>query len=234
MRYFTHSQNIQQKVISFNDDQMHHMRKVLRLKLDDKVEFFDDKGTLYIVEIKKLSRDGSFGKIIEILHADIESSKSFLTIMQVFPSSLAKLDLVIEKSTELGADRFIFIKSKRSELKVMPSIDKLNRWKKIAIKASEQSLRLSVPEIYLFENINEIELKDFDLKILLYEKSENLEWPSDIKAYKNILVTIGPEGGFEPQEVEEFRTLGFIDVKPFKNILRTETAPIATTAIIKN
>lgn len=236
MRYFIIPQRIQQNVILFDDDQMHHMRKVLRKKPGDKVECFDNKGNVYTVEIKKLSKDGSVGKVINIEKHDL-LSKNRITILQAFPSSLPKLDLTVEKCTELDADDFIFYKSKRSELYVFPSEEKIERWKKIAMKASEQSERLNVPGIFCLKDLEELNLDLYDLKILLYENSKTQSW-NDIAAkfsdYKNILIAIGPEGGWTPEEVLNYQVLGFKDIRPFENILRTETAPIAAVSILKN
>ncbi|MEI7604031.1 MAG: 16S rRNA (uracil(1498)-N(3))-methyltransferase [bacterium] len=231
MRYFVVPQRVQQKVIHFTQDQMHHMRKVIRFKPGDNVECFDNRGYLYRVELKKISKDSTYGKIIETIETN-DANERKITILQAYPSALPKLDIVVEKCTEIGAHAFILFKSKRSELMVQPSEEKISRWKKIAIKASEQSLRTSVPEIYTIDKFSDLDFSEYDAKILLYEKSENINWPDETQTAKNIIVVIGPEGGWEPNEVEEITKEGFVDCKPFKNILRTETAPIAACAIL--
>ena len=236
MRYFVFPQRIDQKVIHFTDLQTHHMRKVLRLKPGDHIECFNDKGFEYKVEIKKLSSEGSFGVIVESIQHDIVGGRR-ITLLQSFPSALPKLDLVVEKCTELGIDHFAFFKSKRSELRVLPSDEKQNRWRKITVKASEQSRRYSIPSLLVLNNLDELDLEPYQHKILLYEKSENLSLHSIITESadldSNIVIAVGPEGGWEDAEVQKFHELGFIDVKPFDTILRTETAAIAITSALK-
>jgi 16S rRNA (uracil1498-N3)-methyltransferase len=240
-RYFIYPQRVQQKTILFTDEQMHHMRKVLRRKAGDIIECFDGTGMHYKVEIKKLSRDGSYGKVVEDNKVDL-AKLTRITILQAYPALLAKLDLVVEKCTELGADDFVFFKADRSEVYVLPSAEKAERWKKIVIKAAEQSRRISMPEVYCLQNFEELDLSRYDLKILLYENAENIKWPesickgevtSPLGSPKNILIAVGPEGGWSEREVEMFKKLGFELIRPFENILRAETAPIAAVAVIR-
>jgi len=231
MRYFVVPQRIQQNTIIFTEDQMHHMRKVLRLSKGDIVECFDNKGNLYKVKIVKLSRESSFGVVESFDVYDLNKNPK-ITLLQSYPTLLPKLDLVIEKCTELGVDNFIFYKSKRSQFLAQPSDEKIQRWKKIAIKASEQSQRITVPEIYTLQNIAELDFSTYDSKLILYEKSENQN-KNFVKDFSNLIYAVGPEGGWENTEIDLYRKENFTDIKPFNTILRTETAPIAFTAILK-
>ena len=114
---------------------------------------------------------------------------------------------------------------------------KLNRFKKIAKEASEQSHRNSIPEVKLLTNLNNIDFNNYDLKLLLdAEEAKKIDGRLlsniDFNNVKNVIFVIGPEGGIDDKERLYFIEKGFIPVSIGNNILRTETASLAFLAMI--
>ncbi len=141
-----------------------------------------------------------------------------------------KFDFAVQKLTELGVNRIVPYIAKRSVVKPGKGNNKLDRIKKIAKEASEQSHRNKVPEICDYATFKDLKNYMSDLNLLAYEKeTKSLK---DLKNYKSITYIIGPEGGFEPKEVEDIINLGFDSISLGKRILRAETASIFLASLI--
>ena len=141
-----------------------------------------------------------------------------------------KFDFTIQKLTELGVNRIVPYIARRSIVKPGKGNNKLDRIKKIAKEASEQSHRNKIPEICDYAYFKDLEKYKSELNLLAYEKETKSI--SDLKKYKSITYIIGPEGGFEPQEVEDIISLGFDSISLGKRILRAETASIFLASLI--
>ena len=141
-----------------------------------------------------------------------------------------KFDFAVQKLTELGVNRIVPYIARRSVVKPGKGNNKLDRIKKIAREASEQSHRNKVPEICDYATFKDLKKYKSDLNLLAYEKETKSI--SDLKKYKSITYIIGPEGGFEPQEVEDIANCGFDSISLGKRILRAETAAIFLTSVI--
>lgn len=141
-----------------------------------------------------------------------------------------KFDFAVQKLTELGVNRIVPYIAKRSVVKPGKGNNKLDRIKKIAKEASEQSHRNKIPEICDYATFKDLKNYMSDLNLLAYEKeTKSLK---DLKNYKSITYIIGPEGGFEPKEVEDIINLGFNSISLGKRILRAETASIFLASLI--
>ncbi len=141
-----------------------------------------------------------------------------------------KFDFAVQKLTELGVNRIVPYIAKRSVVKPGKGNNKLDRIKKIAKEASEQSHRNKVPEICDYATFKDLKNYMSDLNLLAYEKeTKSLK---ELKNYKSITYIIGPEGGFEPKEVEDIISLGFDSISLGKRILRAETASIFLASLI--
>lgn len=166
-----------------------------------------------------------------------------VTILQSLPKG-NKLEFIIQKGTELGASRFFLFASERSivkwdEKKVK---NRLERYEKIAKEASEQAKRNVIPEILYVENLHDLldNLNDVKgSKLIAYEDEAKREPATslatqlkNVETNGEILVAIGPEGGFSEEEVKLFQNNGFVPVRLGKRILRTETAPLYVLSAI--
>ncbi len=141
-----------------------------------------------------------------------------------------KFDFAVQKLTELGVDRIVPYIARRSVVKPGKGNNKLERIKKIATEASEQCHRNKIPDICDYITFKELHKYKSELNLLAYEKETKSI--SDLKGYKSITYIIGPEGGFEPQEVDDIINLGFDSISLGKRILRAETAAIFLASVI--
>ena len=217
-------------------DDVFHIVKVMRNKIGDLIEIcYDNKA--YLAKITNLSNElVNFEILEEILNK--KQNKPSITLIQGLAKG-DKNDDITKHSTELGVDEIILLQMKRSIVKIEANKveSKLNRFKKIAKEASEQSHRNSIPEVKLLTNLNNIDFNNYDLKLLLDEEEAKkidgrLLSNIDFNNVKNVIFVIGPEGGIDDKERLYFIEKGFIPVSIGNNILRTETASLAFLAMI--
>ena len=151
-----------------------------------------------------------------------------------------KLDLVVQKSTELGVGRIIPVTTERVVQRLDPgelqSLSKRTRWQKIATEAARQSGRIDIPEV---EGVTSLQTAltasaKEALKLILWEGARQTSLRSVLPAAppQQIVIAVGPEGGFTTDEVEAARAAGFVAAGLGPRVLRTETAALATLAIL--
>ena len=242
-RFFLDVDNIKQDkniaIITGND--VHHINRVLRLKIGDVVSLTDGIGYDYLGKIVDTSDEEV---IIEILDRtkSLGESEIYLRIYQGLPKS-DKLELIIQKSTELGVKEIIPVQTARSVSKIdkgKKMDKKIDRWQKIAEAAAKQSKRGIVPKvdrvIYFKEAIKELEnmSKDNHLMVVLYEDEDKKSFKDILRNFtgKEVSIFIGPEGGFEPEEIEDLKNNGFTSVSLGNRILRTESVSLVASSII--
>ena len=141
-----------------------------------------------------------------------------------------KMDLVLQKATELGVTKIIPVTMERSIVKLDDSkeVKKIDRWSKICKEASEQSKRNSIPVISNIMTLKEL-VKEKGIKIVCstIEKENNLKkFLTEHKNYDKIIIVVGPEGGISSKEEEYLVSEGFTRVSLGKRIMRVETVPI--------
>lgn len=141
-----------------------------------------------------------------------------------------KMDLVLQKATELGVTKIIPVTMERSIVKLDDSkeVKKIDRWSKICKEASEQSKRNSIPVISNIMTLKEL-VKEEGIKIVCstIEKENNLKkFLTEHKNYDKIIIVVGPEGGISSKEEEYLVSEGFTRVSLGKRIMRVETVPI--------
>jgi len=231
-RFFVPTEQIKEKKIEITGSDVNHIKNVLRLKVSDSIEVFDSRSNVFEAKIIKEEKDRVLLKILKEKKEDTEP-RIFVTLAQSLPKS-KKLDLIIQKATELGVSRIVPFISERSIPKNQEN--KLERWRKIAKEASQQSGRTKLCEvspIMHFEGVLSLK-KDHDLNIIPWEGEKKITLKSTLTTHQpnHLLVIIGPEGGFSRPEIRKARKAGFIPVNISKRILRVETAAIATLANI--
>ncbi|MBU0672256.1 MAG: 16S rRNA (uracil(1498)-N(3))-methyltransferase [Candidatus Margulisbacteria bacterium] len=212
---------------------VHQIRDVLRLKPGDELELLDGSGKIYFSKITEMKKDKITCEILEHRTSNVER-RTQVAIAQCLPKA-KKMDLIIQKCTELGAHKIIPTLSERSIAKG----EKLERWKKIAKEASEQSGRTTIPEIAPLTNFAEVlkQKKDYDLALIPWELEQEQTLKSVLTTAlrtpsTTILILIGPEGGFSQKEIDLAKEAGFTPISLGKRILRTETAGLAIMAMI--
>ncbi|MFC1571733.1 16S rRNA (uracil(1498)-N(3))-methyltransferase [Candidatus Margulisiibacteriota bacterium] len=209
----------------------HQIKDVLRLKTGDQLELLDGSGKVYSAKISEIKNERI---ICEIISSRQEKAKSAvkITLAQCLPKA-KKMDLIIQKCTELGVDRIIPTLSERSIAKT----EKLERWKKIAKEAAEQSGRTTIPEISQLTKFEDVLKINADLKLIPWELEQNRSLKQMLTDHRftgspDLLCLIGPEGGFSKKEVAAAQSAGFTSVSLGPRILRTETAGLAILAMI--
>ena len=228
-RYFS-DKNLD--IFDLSSDDSYHIIKVMRNSIGDKIEVVIDK-QLYICEIIQM-RDLVTVKRIEEVECDSELS-CYVTIAQSLVKE-QKMDLILQKSCELGVSEVIPINTTRSIVKLdKKETKKVERWNKILKEASEQSKRIVIPKINEIMNIKDLCNLDYDIKILctVNELSMSLKkvLSKDLNNLKIIFV-IGPEGGFTGEEEKILIDSGFISTSFGKRVLRTETASLYALSIL--
>jgi 16S rRNA (uracil1498-N3)-methyltransferase len=200
------------------------------------VTLTDPEGNDFRGRVFRLSKEKASILIFDAFPSPTESPLEII-LLQALPEK-ERMELIIQKSTELGVSTIIPFKSKRSiSLEERERRQrKAHRWQQIAIKAVQQSRRAKVPRVGEYRSFNEaLEIcKGDGLKILLWEREgKNLKNILKQNLPHKIYVMVGPEGGFTEEEVELAEEKGFIPVKLGQRILRTETASITLVGILQ-
>jgi len=213
------------QIPNISGSDVHYLRDVLRMRIGDPLELLDGTGNIYEAKILKMEKEKIACEIISLRQQESEP-KVKVTLAQALPKA-SKMDLVVEKATELGVERIIPMLTERTVAKRV----KLDRWRRLAKEAAEQSGRAIIPEISTltpFEEILKIKSR-FDLALIPWELEKEKTLKQALRDFltsqsPNILVAIGPEGGFSQKEIELAKRVGFVSVSLGKRILRTETA----------
>jgi len=232
-RFFTTTENISNgKFLLENLQDIKKIRKVLRLGLQDKIILLDNTNKEYLCEIEEITKQSISGTILEERSlVGSSTSKIAITLAQGLPKA-AKMDDVIRMNTELGIKQFIPFESKYSVVRLSNfNSKKLARWEKIAKSASEQSERNEIPPILAPINFQDLVNLEYDVKILLHSRklddSRNIvEIKGDLTDSSNVILAVGPEGGFSDEEVSQAKQAGWEIVWMDLPILRTQTAGV--------
>lgn len=235
-RFFADASCIDDNVITVTGDDVQHISRVLRLKCGDCIEICDMCGTDYLCTVSSVSKTAVTADIIKKMPNSSESNLN-ITLYQGIPKG-DKLDFIIQKSVELGAKRIVPVVMQRTVVKLKNAALKTERQSKIAAEAAKQSKRGIIPKvsspISFDDMINEIKNSDA-LSILAYENEEQTDIKSVLKNNGNmtdINIIIGPEGGFEDDEIKSAKEANINIVTLGPRILRCETAPVAVISAV--
>ena len=220
-----------------NGENFHYLINVLRLKKDSIFYIFNGIDKEIKAKIIKIDKSYLTAKVLEEKNI-LSKPHIIIDIAQAIPKK-DKMDLIIEKCTELGVNNIYPVITKRTipQLDDKKEIKRIERWKKIAKSASIQSKRDNIPEINNILPISKLLEKadNYDLVIVPWEEEKIISLKQALKnkkSSKKILVVIGPEGGFSSDEINIFKKYNATIVSLGKRILRTETAALAVLSII--
>lgn len=232
--------NINDSNIEVTGKSVNHIN-VLRHKVNDEVEINE-----YLVRILSISKDNLVGKILKKTDKRGEPN-IHITLYQGYLKS-DKMEIVVQKSVELGAKYIVPIMTKNTVVKLddKDKIKKVERLNKIAIEAVQQCGRTDIVEVQSVQNLRDIldNLKQNDINFIAYEKSTNSlkecinrikeEYILNKKDISKIGVVIGPEGGFDKQEIDYLNTNlnNFYEISLGERILRSETASANVLSIL--
>ena len=234
-RYFISVNNKYNDVIKITGEDVHHIKNVMRSSLGDQLICCDGQGIDYLTQIINISSS-------EIACRIITSSPSIgeptinITIAQSLPKR-EKMEWILQKGTEIGATRFIPFSSERTIVKVdtRKALHKKSRWERIVKEAAEQAHRGTVPRVDAPKAWKELlcVIQQTGTALIAYEKGgELLSTQLTRTSSKDILIIIGPEGGFTDKEIIEAKEHGAIPISLGPRVLRTETAPLMALSCI--
>jgi len=233
-RFFVKEEQIKFPFIQLSGTEHYHLSKVARKKPGDKVWLFDKRGKSYLAKIE--DTDFSHTRLFILKIKEIKEPRVRISLAQALIKSRA-MDLIIQKSTELGITKIIPVLSARTIVKIENKVDmKLSRWKKIALAAAKQCGRSDLPSIKPPIGLSELlEKCKASKNIFLNEKGGTLLKDiikKDIP--KSALVLVGPEGGWTDEEEKNIIQHDYEPVDLGVNILRTETAAICSLGILSH
>ena len=238
-RFMINSRSIRNGYASFDGDLHNHIVRVLRLGTGDAVTLVDERGDEHEGVIDQVTREWVAVKITSKSDMQgVESRGPQITICQALPKG-DKIDLILQKGTELGVKDFWLFGGRRSVARVHEDqrSTKLERWNRITAEAARQCGRRSIPQVAWFPSVVEVAgSATHDLRLLLWEGEKEHTLRSELAhtaVPSSAIVTVGPEGGFDPLEVRHFAQNGFKPVTLGSRVLRTETVTIAIMAILQ-
>ncbi len=213
---------------SNSDEVYYHLKKVLRSKVNEQVEFCDSNGNCYLYSIDEINANEIvFTKQDKLLNNN-ELPKRIILGLSLLKNN--NFELVLQKAVELGVSDIIPLEFNRTVVKASNfSEKKLQRFKKIILEASEQSKRNLVPKLHPVHSVKQLDKVEVTNKFVAYENSSDnkllVKHLNDVK--DDVMIVIGPEGGLDLLELEKLREFGFEDISLGKRILRAETAAIS-------
>ena len=236
-RFFVAPEQIKEDLIIITGSDAHHLSRVVRVKESDEVLVFDGTGLEYTVTIEKVELDRVLGRVIAV-NSSVKDPMFKVTLVQGIPKG-DKMDLIIQKTTELGVVKIVPVLTERTVVKLEDSkkIKRQERWQRIAQEASKQCRRSTVPEIAPIQNLKEYleGLNEGERGIVFWEEEHSRGIKNILKKQQgdSLMVFVGPEGGFSPEEVDRIKKKGILSVTLGQRILRTETAGLVALALIQ-
>lgn len=235
-RFYVSPESVKGSKIYVGREESHHIIDVMRLKQGDPITVFNGtgkeyEGKIYSIKDKRVIVDVSKTKIV-----DKKRSIKF-SLAQSIPKK-EKMDLIIQKATELGVDEIYPIESSRTIVKTKGKRQhKIERWQKIAIEASKQCGRIELPRVREVTNLHNIleDITRYDLAIMPCLSEKSISFKSalrNINRPDKILVIIGPEGGFTFDEIKRASNKGAVLVSLGNLVLKSDTAAITTFSIL--
>ena len=233
-RFFLSRKKIQGRRGTIDGQELEHLRRVLKFAPGDHITLFDGMGWEHEAVIRSFSVGQAEIDIIQSYQVERESPLEITLALGLTKGE--KMDLVVEKATELGVQTIAPFVSTYT----VPKLDdrkaeqRVQRWQKIALSAAKQCGRTRIPEIHTFCNFVELARQSFSdsVKLLFWEK-ETQRTLKDVHATdlqaRSLVLAIGPEGGFSEEEAKMAFAHGFSSIRLGPRVLRAETA--AVTAI---
>ena len=244
-KFFVENNQIKNDTIYIKDKDVNHIKKVLRKNIEDEITICNENTKQdYLCKIINIEENEIICKILKELETNVESNIE-VSIFQGLPKA-DKMELIIQKSVELGVQDITPIEMKRCvvKLKEKDKTKKIERWQKISEVAAKQCGRNYIPKINNIENLKEIseKIKDYDVVLVAYEEEKENTLKNELKLLKKdnkennkkikIAIVIGPEGGMDKEEINTLEKNGAKIITLGKRILRTETVALNILSII--
>ncbi len=236
--FFAQRENIHETFIEIVGQDVNHLKNVLRFKEGDKLLISSGDNVDYTCHIESMN-DERIVAVIDETDAEGRELPANVYLFQGLPKG-DKMELIIQKMVELGVHSIVPVAMKRSVVKLdaKKADSKVKRWNAISESAAKQSKRSIIPEVcdvVTFKQALDM-AKDMDVKLLPYECADGMEKTKRIVGTlehgKSVAVFIGPEGGFDLDELELAKEAGWEIITLGKRILRTETAGMMLMSVL--
>ena len=237
--FFVTPEQIGQRDICITGGDVNHIRNVLRMQPGEQITVSSgEDGKEYRCEIAQIGEDSVTAKIMWIEESDAELP-SQICLFQGLPKS-DKMELIIQKAVELGAAKIVPMATKRAVVRLDAKKEeaKRKRWNAISESAAKQAKRRIVPEVTRVMTFAEaVEYAgQIDKKLIPYELADGMDRTRELIAGiapgESVAVFIGPEGGFDEQEIDHARAAGIEPITLGRRILRTETAGMTVLSVL--
>ncbi|HEU4683579.1 MAG TPA: 16S rRNA (uracil(1498)-N(3))-methyltransferase [Nitrospira sp.] len=236
--FFVASGAVTPPVVRIDGPLLSHLRESLRVQPGETVLITDDRGLRYRTEITAVGRHGIECRILEMSHAPPRKSPSLVLVQALLKGE--KMDWVVQKATELGADRIVPVQTKHAVARIHR--DRVEhqraRWERIALEAAQQSERWTVPTIDVPSDLSDATTADTStVRLVLTERTaeESLtQTPLPKTAEESLTLFIGPEGGWDESELEFLKGHGCRTATLGTSILRAETAALTALAVVQS
>ena len=236
--FFTEPDKVKEDKIFLEGPDVNHMKNVLRLRIGEEVGINDGEGTEYTCTVDHYEDDMA---VLNILSSEKSQAElpSKIYLFQGLPKS-DKMELIIQKAVELGVYEVIPVSTRRCVVKLdnKKAAKKVERRQSIALSGAKQSGRSIIPKVKEVMTFKEAlnYANSLDVKLIPYELAEGMKGTKEIinaiEPGMSIGIFIGPEGGFDEEEVEKANEEGVKTITLGKRILRTETAGLTTLSIL--
>ena len=235
--FFAPEENAETGSVAIRGSDVNHIRNVLRLKAGDRIVVSDGRDRDSVCEIVSLAPDEVLTRVLPEAVEESELPVHF-HLFQGLPKG-DKMEFILQKAVELGVSSLIPVEMKRCVVKLdeKKKLSRREKWAAQAESAAKQSGRRIIPEIEPVMSFREALGRAGEMDVLLvpYENAEGMdrtrELLSSLKAGQHVGIFIGPEGGFEPSEIEALTAAGGETLTLGRRILRTETAGMAALAM---
>lgn len=220
-------------LVRVDGPRFHHLVRVLRVREGEQLEVFDGRGQRFAATVRDLQTEAL---TLEVGAAHPERPQRAFWVVQAMPKA-DKLELVLQKATELGAAGVALAWSERCVVKPSPRDgDKVERWRRIAEEAARQCGRAQVPQV--LEPTPLLHAMPEGAAVLVLDEEERAvrlaEAFAQVPAEQPVAVVVGPEGGLARAEVDALRAQGAVSVSLGALVLRTETAALAALSVLRH
>jgi 16S rRNA (uracil1498-N3)-methyltransferase len=235
-RYFCSDDSINDNSVIVKGGDVRHLKTILRAQVGDVISIVTDSHE-YNAEIAQINSDDIICTLLDEVMKNNET-KINITLCQGIPKQ-TKMETIIQQNVEIGVKTFIPLITERTVVKLNEKdreLKKLDRWKKIAKESAKQSKRNIVPRVENIMTLKELvsRLKNENAEVIVPYELEDVKLLKDVlvQPQNDYYIVIGPEGGFDLQEIKMLQEIGAHIVTLGKRILRTETAGIVTSSVV--
>jgi 16S rRNA (uracil1498-N3)-methyltransferase len=237
-RFFVEKYQMNEGQVDITGEDVNHIRNVLRMHPGEKVLISTGDEWEYTCSIERFTEDAVILRVEDAQKPGKELA-SKIWLFQCLPKG-DKMETVVQKAVELGAFAIVPVSSSRCVVKLdeRRGVQKVKRWNAIAEAAAKQSKRLIIPEVKPVMRFKDAlkAAQDIDVKLIPYERQDGMAGTrrilNGITPVQSVAVMIGPEGGFDEDEIRMARENGFEPITLGKRILRTETAGMTALSIL--